>query len=515
FSSLSAFNALNNGTGNNPAANDNIFVYESVTAYTGPLTLLNGQKFIGQDATDTLSNISGVVPPVNSDPLPTTAPGGTLVTVTSASAGITVAQNNTLRGYTGGNAAPDISGSGFGTLTISDVTLNGTGGALTLTNGTLAATIASISTSGGANGINLTTVGGSLSSGSTTIASPTGIGISIASSSGNFDFNNTSVTSPANTGVSLTGNSGPITFDDLDISPAANQRGLLATENAGTITATSGDIIASGATAVEITRSSSTTPLAVSLTRVSANGGTNGIKLGRTSGSFTVTGTATTDGTGGVIQNTSNRGVDANIASNITLKNMTFTNAGNVDLDGTNGGLSTGDNLDTNAAIHLVSVTTVTLDNVDITGGAEQGINGNTVSSVSLLNSTVTNAGNEADEDNVHFYNMSGTCAITNTTLTHTSGGGDDNLNLQTQSGTLNLTISGGSAVGTGGGVNQLGSGYLFGIRGTSNATITLSSASSTNNFSGGIVADAFDTAILNLIVNNSTSSGNNDQLSV
>ncbi|HJS23854.1 MAG TPA: hypothetical protein VJ751_05845, partial [Pyrinomonadaceae bacterium] len=102
-----------------------------------------------------------------------------------------------------------------------------------------------------------------------------------------------------------------------------------------------------------------------------------------------------------------------------------------------------------------------------------------------------------------------------NTTLTHTAGGGDDNLNLQMQSGTLNLTISGGSAVGTSGGVNQLGSGYLFGIRGTSNATITFSNASSTNNFSGGIVADAFDTAIMNLIVTNSTSSGNNDQLSV
>ena len=194
---------------------------------------------------------------------------------------------------------------------------------------------------------------------------------------------------------------------------------------------------------------------------------------------------------------------------------MNFTNAGTTDLDATNGGLSTGDNLDTNAAIHLVTVTTATLDNLNITGGAEQGINGNGVSSFSLLNSTVTNVGNAADEDNIHFFNMSGTSVITNTTLTHTAGGGDDNLNLQTQSGTLNLTISGGSAVGVGGGVNQIGSGYLFGIRGTSNATITFSSASSTNNFSGGIVADAFDTAIMNLIVTNSTSSGNNDQLSV
>src|SRR6185369_11055253 len=195
--------------------------------------------------------------------------------------------------------------------------------------------------------------------------------------------------------------------------------------------------------------------------------------------------------------------------------NMIFTNAGTTDLDADNSGLSTGDNLNTNAAIHLVTVSTVTLNNVDITGGAEHGINGNQVSNFQLLNSTVTNVGNAADEDNIHFYNMTGTCAITNTTLTHTSGGGDDNLNLQTQAGTLNLTISGGSAVGVSGGVNQLGSGYLFGIRGTSNATITINNGSSTNNFSGGIVADAFYTAIMNLIVTNGTSSGNNDQLSV
>src|SRR3954464_3290210 len=35
FSTLAAFNTLNNGSGNNPAANDSIFVYESSTAYAG------------------------------------------------------------------------------------------------------------------------------------------------------------------------------------------------------------------------------------------------------------------------------------------------------------------------------------------------------------------------------------------------------------------------------------------------------------------------------------------------
>lgn len=55
ISSLAAFNALNNGASANPAANDAIFIYESGTAYAGGVTLLSGQKLIGQDATATLA----------------------------------------------------------------------------------------------------------------------------------------------------------------------------------------------------------------------------------------------------------------------------------------------------------------------------------------------------------------------------------------------------------------------------------------------------------------------------
>ncbi|RWC25492.1 MAG: S-layer family protein [Mesorhizobium sp.] len=241
---------------------------------------------------------------------------------------------------------------------------------------------------------------------------------------------------------------------------------------------------------------------------ISANGAVNGIVLNNTgAGGLTVTGVGTNAGSGGTIQNTTGRGASFISASNITLKNMNFTNAGTDDLDADNSGLSTGDNLATNAAIHLQNVSTATLDRIAISGSAEQGINGNTVSNFTLSNSSISNAGNSADEDGIHFYNMSGTSAITNTTIT---GSGDDNFNLQTQSGTLALTISGGSSTGA-----VLGSGYLFGIRGTSNATINLSSANSSNNFSGGIVADAFDNSTMNLNVINSTSSSNNDQLSV
>src|SRR5262249_36201220 len=75
FNTLAAFQAVNNGTGNHPAANDNIFLYSSATNYVGPVTLLNGQKLIGQGATSSLSTITGLTPPTGSAALPAT--GGT------------------------------------------------------------------------------------------------------------------------------------------------------------------------------------------------------------------------------------------------------------------------------------------------------------------------------------------------------------------------------------------------------------------------------------------------------
>jgi Ca2+-binding RTX toxin-like protein len=417
FNSIAAFHALNNGgnSGLNPSANDNIFVYESATAYVGPLTLLNGQKFIGQDATDTLANISGVNPPAGSDPLPATSPGGTLVTMTSAGIAITVAQNNTLRGYTGGNAAPDITGSGFGTLNISDVTLNGTGQALSLTTGTLAATIASISSSNSAGpAINLTTVGGSLVSGSTTLTTPAS-GISINTSSGAFNFANTAVTGSTATGVSLTTNTGTITFGSLNITPANGQRALLATDNTNTITATSGTISTSNATAVEISRASSTTPLAIALTSVSTTTGPNGIFLRNTSGSFTI------DGDG------------AN------------TTVGGNNTGGTISGATGADGASAGNAIYLENAGNVTLRRIRVNGtNQNNGIRGLNSSNFTFEFSNITGTnGNSAgqDEGSIKFDNLTGTAAITSCLI---DGGFENNLYVVNASGTLNrLTISG------------------------------------------------------------------------
>ncbi len=406
FSTLAAFAALNNGTGNNPAANDNIFVYQSATDYVGPVTLLNGQKFIGQDATDTLSNISGVMPPAGSDALPATSPGAPIVNITSAALAITVGQNNTLRGFTGGNSTGDINGTGFGTLNVSDVTLNGNGRALNLTTGTLNGAFGSISSTDSATtGISLSGVAGSLSSGSTTISNPTGIGISADTSSAALNFANTSVTSSAATGISLTTNTGAITFGSLTITPDAGQRGLLATNNTQTITATSGSVSTSNAVAVEITRAApNTTPLAISLTSVGANGGTSGIVMTNTNGSFTVTGngadlaTIGGNGSGGTITGMTGSGISLSGVTNISLTSMLIQNSG------------------------------------------DDGITGLNVSGFTFTRGRSINNGNAVLERGMELTNLLGTASITNSLVT---GNAEDNLYVKNGTGTLNLTTTG------------------------------------------------------------------------
>lgn len=165
YSTLAAFQAENNGTGNNPAAADNIFLYESASSYTGPVTLLTDQKLIGQDAGGTLSAHTGVTPATGSDPLPVMNPGADAVTIAGASGGVALGSNNVLNGFaiatTGGTA---LSGSNFGTPQITGVTIAASGGpAISLQNGTVNSTFANVSSTGSTGrGISLTNVNGGI-----------------------------------------------------------------------------------------------------------------------------------------------------------------------------------------------------------------------------------------------------------------------------------------------------------------------------------------------------------------
>lgn len=438
-------------------ANDNIFVYSG--SYTGGFTLLNGQKLIGQGAGDTLLNITALTTPSGVNLLPST--GGASPVIAAAGSDVTLGSGNTIRGVTlngTASAAIDLNGTGFGTLTLAETALGGTGQALNLSSGTLtgptastAAFISISSTNSSTTGVSLTSVSGNMSSGSTSITNPTGIGIGVTTSSAALNFGNTTSTLSGGTGVSLTGNSGAITFGTLDISPDSGQRGMLATENSNTITSTGGAISTTGATAVEITRSSGTTPLVMSLTSVAANGGTNGIRLLRTSGSFTVTGDGASDpanttrgrttakngggtvtlGSGGTINNTTGAAVSLDTTTNVTLRDMSLT--------GNSGGVNSGAD-----GVNAASSSGLTLDNVLVTGHlGNDGISGNAVSGLTLQHTDVhtnaTTAGTEAlDIWNVRLDNLTGTSAISNSLFFDSR----EDIFFITNAGSSNLTLT-------------------------------------------------------------------------
>ncbi|HMG48576.1 MAG TPA: Ig-like domain-containing protein [Allosphingosinicella sp.] len=497
YTSIAAFNAAQ-GTLGGPQVGHTVHLLAGtgtgVYAEADGINLLGGQTLVG--------DANGAVRPTIE---------------ATAGDGVNVAQNNTISGLDVGNTSgADIADSGgsVGTLTISDVGTSGTGQIIDVDQGgTLNVTLngaESLGSSGGA--IDLAGVGGSFTvTGATTITGvQSGGGVDITGSSLTASLaGGGTISTGATTAVNFVGNSGALALGGgLDIVTTSGA-GLNAT-GGGTLTVTGSGNSVTSTTGTAVTISGVTIGSAgVTLESVSVSGAANGIVLANTGagGGFAVTGIGTTDGSGGTILNTTGRGVSVVNSHDISLANMNLTNAGTVDLDATNGGLATGDNLDTNAAIHLVSATNVLLDNLNITGGAEQGINGNNVTNFALLNSSIAGVGNASDEDGIHFYNMLGTGRIVNTTI---AGSGDDNLNLQMQSGNLDLHVSGGNVS-----TAVLGSGYLFGIRGTAIANINLENVTSQNNTGGGIVADAFDNATMNVRVAGSTSSGNNDQLSV
>jgi hypothetical protein len=326
YNSIGAFQAVNNGTGSNPQTDDLIFIYrQSATDYVGSITLLNDQQVIGQGASQSLITIGGLTTPSGVNQLPATmGTSPNLTTTAAATNSINVAQNNFIRGVTLGNTTgADLAGTNFGTLTIgptsgvSDVTLNGTGQALNLTNGTLAARISIISSEGAGTGIFLDATGGSLLTGSTSVTNATGIGINITDSNTGvappssvaIDFANTNVSSSAGIGVILSNNTGVITFADLDIAPDSGQRAFVATNNTGMLTATSGDITTTGAgnRAVEIDGPAGRTPINLTFTSVTTSGASNSVWLIDTSGTkFQVTGTTqinTRAGTGIFVDN--------------------------------------------------------------------------------------------------------------------------------------------------------------------------------------------------------------------
>lgn len=421
---------------NNPG--DVIYVHEGL--YNGGLTLLNNQRLIGSGSSGDLATVSGITLAPDSAPLPIFTDIDPVIT--SNNEGIILGANNTIRGLTIGDTfGTGISGNAVGTLTIQETSINGEGGGIHISDGTLDVILDGLrSSSDTDSGIVLSNVTGlfSVIDSSSFIktvnapavfieGAPGGLGVnatffsvfsgdssnvgfilsSLAAGS-TFRIESLEIISSNSNAVLLRSNPGSeISFNNLDINlVTTNQPGLVATHS-GTLNVGGGVIDTGSGRSVQLVN----TDLIISLTSATSIGGsTPGIELLNTTGSFVVTG----DGTAG---------------SGGTISNKTGA-------DGTNNGIG----------IQLVNATNVSLSNMQLNDFDNFAIDGTNVTNFELINSTISgSSGNStlADEGCIDFENLLGGAKFLNNMI---GGGVENNLSIRNNSGELNLlTIDGGT----------------------------------------------------------------------
>ncbi len=533
YNTLADFQADNDGAGNNPAANDHIFLHESATAYTGGVTLLNGQRLIGQDATVTLAAATGLTVPADSFPLPVTNSGnGTVVLLNSAATAIALGSGNTIRGLTvGDTTANDISGTNFGTLTVLDTTLTGAGRALDLNNGTLNATFNGVTSTSGANNVNLVSVSGTANLGSGALSGATGTafnvnggnatityagnvtqnnaqrvvevqnstggainfttgtvtggasstGVNINNANGNVSFANltlgTSGSRMTNQAVTITGGTGTYSLGNVSIF-TNNAQGIVATNADGTLNSTSGAVDTGTATAINLDGPAGLTTLGMTLTSVTSSGGSaTGIIIQDTNGSFTVNGDGTNtnrggNGSGGVIANKND--------------------------GGSNGSGTVG------AGVFLNNASGITLRRMQLNDHQNYGIRGTNITNFVLQYSTVNGANGDdtpTREGSVIFDNVfGGSNSIFESVI---SGAIEDNVRVENSSSTAltSFNISNNNIQN-----NSSVSGNI-GFRCESRSSANMTVVVNNNNFSGNrtdtINCNGSGTSQLNITVSN------------
>lgn len=299
FQALASVNAV----GDPDEPSDIIFVYDDDgTPYAGGLVLEADQQLLGEGVGLVLGGTTivsaGIAPDITN----------------AAGNGITLSANNTIRGLNVGNTTGvDIFGSGFGTLTVSNVALGGTGGALDLDNGALDATFTSVASTAGVNGIDLDTVTGSLAiAGATSISGISGTGIRI-NNPVDASFGTTTINAPTGANLTATG-AGTFTFSSLAIT-ATGGAGLSAAGGTFNIAGSGNTISATGGPAIDVAGvnfGAGATFASVS----SAASPTKGVNLDTVTGSF--------------VANSGSIGTATGIAFDVNAGASTITYAGSI-----------------------------------------------------------------------------------------------------------------------------------------------------------------------------------------
>ncbi len=452
-----------NGAGDPDDVGHTLFLYDG--SYGGGLALENTQTLFTQ-------RHGLVVGGTTLEP----AAGATTSTVAG---GLVLANGNTVQGLDLGNAATfALSGTTVGTTTVNTVTggtiNNTTGGAVSINTGALNVVFSSISSSAGANGINLQAVSGTFTGSGGTLSNATGATVALSAGSSNFTYdgtinddqgalvtiaNETAGTKDFNgnvtdggdgdgNGIALTNNTGATIRFDGGITLATGGNPAFAASGGGTVHvpdpagAIDNTIVTTTGVALNVTNTTIGTDRLVFRSISAGTGGAGparGITLNNTGvvGGLTVTGVGTTDGSGGTITDggaTMQRGIELINTRTVLLNNMTLTNASRV-----NGAISDGvvggtENTDENGAIHLQQVLDVALTNVDIDGSVQHGINGNDVTNLDISNSTIQNAGDAVWESGVYLFDLKGTASAARTSVF-------SNLAVTNDSGQFNVAI--------------------------------------------------------------------------
>ncbi|HZH66816.1 MAG TPA: Ig-like domain-containing protein [Flavisolibacter sp.] len=563
FKTIAAFQALNNGALNRPGAGQTVFIHESATAYDGNITLLNGQKLIGQDATTSIAAIAGIALPAYSLALPVLNSAGATVNLTTSAAStnaITLATSGTgylVRGLSIGNkTGTGITGTNFGTLNVSETNISGTGQALSLTTGALTGSFGTLSSTSGAFGVSLATVSGTLTATTGALSGNTITGFSVNGSNGTITYpgaisgarpvdiqNRTGNTvtlsgniTSTNQGINITGNTGgTILFSGTSKSLTTTiNTAVNLVNNAGTtINFLGGGLVIStttgtgfnatgGAAAIQVggtgntIASTNNTALNVAnstigagglvFQSISSNNASKGIAI-NTTGSvagLTITGVGTTAGSGGTIQNITTRGIEIIGASFISLANMTLNNANTAD----NGVAGELDNLTCNAAVYLGAVNTASLNRVNITTTAQQGLNANNVTALTIDNSifsangTHNNASTGTEEGALKLKDLQGICNILNSTFTNSAY---RIAHLINTTGNMNLHVTNSAFINTGTLSTIAQDCFEMRTRNTATATVVIAGSSFKRAGTKGVQIMAENSSTINLSINNCT----------
>jgi len=499
------------------SAGDTIYLYRGDGTATGQnagIVLKDTQRLVGAGvALDVVATVNAVVNP-------TLLAIGTAPTIGNTGGnGITLALNNLVKGLSVGNSSGyAVRGTNVGTLAITAVTVNTTGGGVYLTgtgNPAVAVAFTGVTSTGGTYNAAVENLGGSVDFGTGSLSGGTTSVFAALGGNGTVTYQGTIAnTLSGSRAVNVQNRTGgTITLGGAVTASGLNPGGVVLANNTGATinltggldlsTGTSGGFTATGGGTVSATQNntsivntvSTTSGPAVTLSGVTANltfrsvraagGGATGISITNHTGSFTVTGNSL--GICGGLVTDRNTAVTAPVLADCT--------------GGTIANMATG--------IRLSNAQNISLTRMRITGTSAHnfGIYGTQVNGFTMARSVIDgNIGtNSALQDGPLVFGanatqgLTGTVSITDSTVT---GGVEHNAEFYSNSGTANITIA--RSVFSSNSALTGSDGILMEFQSTADANILVDNCQFVDNRSQGLQLNALDNSSVDFTLRNS-----------